>query len=884
MIDRLNAALKDRYTLERDVGEGGMATVYLAQDLKHNRKVALKVLKPELSAVVGAERFLSEIETTANLQHPHILPLFDSGEADGLLFYVMPYVQGETLRQRLDREKQLSIDEGVRIATAVAGALDHAHRHGVVHRDIKPANILLQDGEPVVSDFGIALAVGAGGARLTETGLSVGTPYYMSPEQATGDQLVGAAGDIYSLGCVLYEMLVGEPPYLGNSAQAVLGKIIQGQPVSATAARRSVPAHVDAAIRKALEKLPADRFTSAQDFARALADTSFRHGAGGVAGGAQDRGRWKAIAQGLAAAMVVLAAGLAWSVFGRTEPLPPMERYASPFLHDQEPDNLLLQFFGLAPDGSLLVYRSGSALWVRRWRDMEAVPVRGGAGGWTPSVSPEADAVSFWTAEREIKVASLEGGPVQTVLTGAAAFQHWGRDGFIYARVASEDSAWIVRVAAAGGAVDTLWAIPEGENHYVTDILPGGRKAAIFAAFPGNADAVPEIRFVDLETGEATTVTTGAEPHYLPTGDLVYLAPDSSLMVAPVDVGRGELTGPAVAMVQGVTAFDVARDGTLFYTGGDPTDEEFELVWVSRTGLAEPVQPGWTFDPDLDNRGWEISPDGKYIALKARTDLGNDIWVKELPEGPMTRLTYDEAADRRPTWNPDGEHVTFVSFREGGMKAWMRRADAVGEATLIPGTEGMADAVWTPDGTTLVIRSTGPTGVAGRRDISTLRVGEDSVPTPLLAEDYDEFGPAISPDGRWLAYTSDETGQFEVFVRPFPNVNEGKVQVSDGGGRGAVWSPDGREIYYVTDGPTTGEGRRFLSAALRPGPPMAVLGRRALFDVPNNFYFANYTTSVDITPDGERFLMARVANQAIPDRRRFVLVRNWLTEVAERRR
>ena len=270
-VARLNAALEGRYAVERQLGEGGMATVYLAQDLKHNRPVALKVLKPEISAVVGSDRFLSEIETTANLQHPHILPLFDSGEAASFLFYVMPYVEEESLRDRIDREKQLPVDEAVRIATAVANALDYAHRHKVIHRDIKPANILLQDGEPVVADFGIALAVGAaGGNRLTETGLSLGTPFYMSPEQATGDQVVGPASDTYALACVLYEMLVGEPPYLGNTAQAVLGKIIQGAPVSATALRKSIPANVDAAVRKALETLPADRFTGAQDFARAL--------------------------------------------------------------------------------------------------------------------------------------------------------------------------------------------------------------------------------------------------------------------------------------------------------------------------------------------------------------------------------------------------------------------------------------------------------------------------------------------------------------------------------------------------------------------------------------------------------------------------------------
>ena len=278
-VSHLNTALEGRYVIEQELGEGGMATVYLAEDIKHSRKVALKVLKPELAAVVGAERFLTEIQVTANLQHPHILPLFDSGEADGFLFYVMPYVQGESLRDRIDREKQLPVDESVRIVTAVANALDHAHRHKVIHRDIKPENILLQGGEPVVADFGIALAVGAAGSnRLTETGLSLGTPYYMSPEQATGEEFVGASTDTYALGSVLYEMVVGEPPYPGTTVQAVLGKIIAGKPVSAAEHRPSIPPNVDAAIRCALEKLPADRFTSTKGFGGTLADPGFRYG------------------------------------------------------------------------------------------------------------------------------------------------------------------------------------------------------------------------------------------------------------------------------------------------------------------------------------------------------------------------------------------------------------------------------------------------------------------------------------------------------------------------------------------------------------------------------------------------------------------------------
>ena len=320
-VIRLNAALEGRYEIERELGEGGMATVYLAKDLKHNRNVALKVLKPELAAVVGAERFLAEIETTANLQHPHILPLFDSGETDSFLFYVMPYVEGETLRERIERDKQLPVDEAVRIATSVASALQHAHDRGVIHRDIKPGNILIQDGQPVVADFGIALAVGAaGGARLTETGLSVGTPYYMSPEQATGDQGVGPPSDTYALAAVLYELLTGEPPYVGTTAQAVLGRIIQGAPVSATEIRKSVPPNVDAAIRKALEKLPADRFTGAADFAKALTDPGFRHGELSTVGATA--GSWNRLTVAMTALAAVFALTSGWA-FLRPDPPPP---------------------------------------------------------------------------------------------------------------------------------------------------------------------------------------------------------------------------------------------------------------------------------------------------------------------------------------------------------------------------------------------------------------------------------------------------------------------------------------------------------------------------------------------------------------------------------
>ncbi len=326
-VARLNAALEGRYKIERELGEGGMATVYLADDLKHERKVALKVLKPELAAVVGAERFLTEIKTTANLQHPHILALFDSGEADGFLFYVMPYVEGESLQEKLDREKQLPVDDAVRIATEIAEALDYAHGRGVIHRDIKPANILLQDGRVLVADFGIALAVSeAGGARLTETGLSVGTPLYMSPEQATGDRDIDGRSDLYSLACITYEMLAGDPPYAGSTAQAILAKLLTEDPKPLSEVRPSVPSHVEAAVHSALEKLPADRPQKAASFAEDL--RRIREVPRATAASTR-RPPWM-VPAGLTAALLGLV-GVGWILLGgESDRVSPLPRLSSP--------------------------------------------------------------------------------------------------------------------------------------------------------------------------------------------------------------------------------------------------------------------------------------------------------------------------------------------------------------------------------------------------------------------------------------------------------------------------------------------------------------------------------------------------------------------------
>ncbi len=373
--DRLQRAVADNYRLERELGRGGMATVYLARDLRHDRQVALKVLHPELGAVLGAERFLNEIRLTARLQHPNILPLFDSGQADGLLFYVMPFIDGESLRARLDREKQLPVDEAVRIAQEAAGALAYAHRQGVIHRDVKPENILLQDGQALVSDFGIGLVASAArGSRMTQTGISLGTPQYMSPEQAAGERDLTPRSDVYSLACVVYEMLVGEPPFTGPNAQAVFAKAMTESPAPLCPRRRTIPPYVEAAVLRALEKLPADRFATALEFSAALAGTATSGPAATLAwtrptaATGRRRARLAVVGAGLA---VVVAAFLAGRAAAGPDAEPFVVSSISPPPHEefQTPD------FALAPDGSRIAFVTRGArprLWVR---PLDRVPV-----------------------------------------------------------------------------------------------------------------------------------------------------------------------------------------------------------------------------------------------------------------------------------------------------------------------------------------------------------------------------------------------------------------------------------------------------------------------------------------------------------------------------
>jgi serine/threonine-protein kinase len=540
ITERLTTALAGRYRLERHLGEGGMATVYLAEDVKHKRKVAVKVLRPELAAILGAERFLKEIELTANLQHPNILPLYDSGEADTFLYYVMPFVEGESLRDRLQQERQLAVDEALEITKSVAAALQYAHERQVVHRDIKPENILLQSGQALVADFGIALAVSqAGGTRLTQTGLSLGTPAYMSPEQATGDRVLDARSDIYSLGCMTYEMVVGEPPHVGNSVQAIIAKILSERPAPVSQTRDLVPPNVDAAVQKALAKSPADRFRSAAEFSAALTNAQFTLPTAAASATAvtavarSRRDRKAAAAIPLAAVSGLLLVAALW---GWLRPGPPAPQVARlPILL---PDSAPLQqqsgiLFALSDDGSSMVYTGPGDndidLWLRPLSSLSATRIPGTAGADSPFLSPAGDVVAFYRNNpNAVFTVSLRGGPRLTVATDSmrALGGDWGPDGSIY----FVRTGGIRRLLPEGGAIEEVTRVDTARGdvrHAWVDVLPSGQ-AAIFT-IERTQEAQYDIAVADLRSKAVKILFRGVYAKYAPTGHIVYAMSDGGL-------------------------------------------------------------------------------------------------------------------------------------------------------------------------------------------------------------------------------------------------------------------------------------------------------------------------------------------------------------------
>jgi serine/threonine-protein kinase len=889
--DRLTAALADRYTIERELGEGGMATVFLAQDLKHQRKVAIKLLKPELAAVLGAERFVQEITTTAALQHPHILPLFDSGTADGFLYYVMPFIDGETLRDKLNRETQLGIEEAVRIAREVSDALDYAHRHGVIHRDIKPENILLHDGRPMVADFGIALAVSAAaGGRMTETGLSLGTPHYMSPEQATAEKEIDARSDVYSVGSVLYEMLTGNPPHVGSSAQQIIMRIVTEEAEPVTKVRRAVPTNVAAAVAKSLEKLPADRFESAKAFADALADQNFTTASIAPAGRGQGPVAARSLVYGLGAALAAVTLVAGWALT-RPEPTKAVVRYGLALPPDQRPDPA--GFVMISPDGSRIVYQGFAPggltqLWVKDRDALHATPLSGSDAVTSAALSPDGAYVAMVQGGLLRKMPLSGGAAIQLAdqVGGASRSLAWLDDGTI--AFVQQASSQIMRVPAAGGTPESVWS---SDSLTVSNLspLPGGR-GVLFQACARPCDN-SDLMGLDLSTGQAHIVVPGGRAgHYLPTGDLLYVRDDLTGVVVPFDLDGLEPRGEGFAVLDSVSPsvgtspyLAVSQTGTLVMrTGTNAAARESELVIVDRSGGITQVDSTFTFRNTqfAGNFGWSVSPDGRKVAISISTASGDDIWVKPLDGSPAAKVTFSRGADTRPRWTPDGRWISFISDNGIGL----HRSDGTGQDSLLL-AGSFDEALISRDNQWLLFRQGAKSAAAGFRDIFGIRMGIDTAPQDIVVTDYDEMAIALSPDGEWLAYQSDEAGRLEVFIRPFPNTDDAKIPVSSGGGTGPLWSRDMREFYYLDAEKNivavtlerTAPGGTSDQGTLRLG------ARRPLFRLEGGLaqLDARFYTPWDITPDG-RFVLVRALGESASEAAggaSLVVIENWIAEL-----
>ena len=590
---RLKEALADRYTLERQLGAGGMATVYLAHDVRHNRKVAIKVMHSELAALIGAERFLKEIETTANLQHPHILPLFDSGQVEGTVFYVMPYVQGESLRSRLTRETQLPVADAIRIAAEIAAGLDYAHRQGVIHRDIKPDNVLFHDGRALVADFGIALAwSGDGRTRMTKAGASLGTPEYMSPEQAAGEQKQDPRTDVYALGVVLYEMLAGRPPFTGPSAQAIFAQVLSEEPRPLVLERKTVPHHIDAAVARALEKLPADRWQTVAQFAEALT---------GAAASSGTRGRRSPVALSRSAIPWAVAAALllavAWVGLRNGRRARPA---ADPIRFDVELDPGVQPSFTpmvrLSADGrqlfvTAMVGRREEIL--RRSFDQMRMDVIAGAGqgeqgtgNSRPFVSPD----GRWVAsarQGKLRKVPVDGGPAIDLAVADWAGGSWGKNGRLVYTRAYNTGLWIV---SEGGGDERMLTSPDtaqGElGHWWPQILPDGEHV-VFTAYRTPIERAT-IEVVSISSGQRSVLFTGGVfGFYVSTGHLLYAAGEA-IRAVPFDLQRLAVIGPALPVVDSVAMNPT--DGAAAYS----TSRRMERWRICRSARTSP-RPTWSW-------------------------------------------------------------------------------------------------------------------------------------------------------------------------------------------------------------------------------------------------------------------------------------------------
>ena len=850
-FDRFRAEVDDRYRLEGELGQGGMAVVYLAHDVRHDRPVAVKVIRPELSAVIGADRFLQEIRLTAHLQHPHILPLYDSGTAGGLLYYVMPYVSGVTLRGRLEQERQLPVDETVTMVRALALALDYAHRQGVVHRDIKPENILLQDGQPLLADFGIALALtAAAGDRLTQTGLSLGTPHYMSPEQAAGQRSLDGRTDIYALGCVAYEMLVGDPPHTGPTAQAVIAAVITDEPRPVSALRRSVPPGVAAAIHRCLQKIPADRFATGAQLADALA-----HPGAAPAPRVPSRSR--------AATPAWLGAGIGAGVFAgwllfHARAVAGTEHRFDLVLPETQPIALAgpgplgvwQSALALSPDGTMLAYASPqqgtTRLLVRHLDGDTTFTLPGTDGAYYPFFSPDGQWLGFFSGNELRKIPAGGGTPVTLFKVDRPVGAAWaGTDSILL----MEHDGFLMRwVHVTGGSNDS---IALGTQFVNPELLPDGRQAvghlssgqlALLSLRDGQELAITRRGLQALDAVKPEDLLLGVSPKLTPGGFLVFGSGDGVLMALAFDAKAGRPTGQPVPVIPGVRIeegfgsgeYALANDGTLIYVPG-ANQNYGRIAFVSRNGKFDTLP-----FPRGQYTQLRISPDGHQLAVQRREPtVSGESLILDLATGQTHRI--DVAGNYRTfpaAWSSDGKTILIGLWDPVRFVSFGARLYTVGDVPLADvAPEGASYMTIAPNGTDLVFTD----WRTAKLFIRPLHGDTTRMQIPGKG-----YAASFSPDGRWLAYGSTDGG---IAVSPVPPTGA-LYQVVERGQQ-PLWSRAGDRIIY-RDGHQVLEVPVDIRGGFRSGAP------RLYADGP---FVRSFAWNETITTDG------RVATVvALPER------------------
>ena len=867
--ERLAKALSSSYRLERELGQGGMATVYLAHDLKHDRDVAIKVLHPDLGAALGGERFLSEIRTTARLQHPHILPLLDSGDADGLLYYVMPLVTGETLRARLERERQLPIADAVRIAREVASALDYAHRQNVIHRDIKPENILLHDGSALVADFGIALAVqSAGGQRMTQTGLSLGTPSYMSPEQAMGERTIDARSDVYALGAVTYEMLVGDPPYTGSTVQAIVAKVLTERPSNPSSVRDTIPRHVEATVLHALAKLPADRFATAAEFAHALqhADATAALTMASLANAPKSNA--SPASRLIPWAVTTLACGAAaWAWFSRstpTESTEPALLLEAPGVTFPSLGSLVgVKMFSLSRDGTTLAWLAPDSgnithIAVRSLGNGATHAVPGTENATSINLSPDGKSVVFGRTG-QLYVMSINGGDARRVASSAGVTGTiWAADGSIVMARGSQ----VERARANGSQPEVLRAsVDTGVIYaYPSEIDSSG--TIVVGRRRGGSD---ELVAISPDGGKVTPIGIAAQKGIYARGVLVFVGAEGTLQSVPFDPktlrATGEarpLTDPAVST--GSSRFEMSYSGIVAFSQQDvPVGD---LMLLNRAGRGRVLGERRSF---LIPR---FAPTGSRIVVGQSATISNtregDLWTVDTATGVPLRVTTDGVSSR-PSWAPDGQSLLFAQRNSQGAQI-AARVSVNGTTPPTPLFErkgGVFELELTADGRTLVWRQDSPgTG----RDIFAAPLDTPTSARPIVATRFNERGIATGPVGDWLAYVSNESGRDEVYVRRL-SPDSPRWPVSRNGGTEPRWTRSGEVFFRNHDSVFVARVSLGTSASDAPriDPPTALFG--------GVYQSLGMEVTWDASPDGKSFLMVRPASSSQPV---VMLYTNWI--------